>query len=96
MHLREERIVAADPSARDNRRAPGSVKTVRGSKMRMSVRIRRPRSRACERCGREERFDDASGSWVVAEAGAVGEVYCIHEWDINGSFVPFEDEASEA
>ncbi|QZP38524.1 HEWD family protein [Halobaculum magnesiiphilum] len=61
----------------------------------MAERIRRPRARVCERCGREERFDDATGSWVVAD-DAVGAVYCIHEWDINGSFVPFEDGASEA
>ncbi|MFC7068963.1 HEWD family protein [Halobaculum lipolyticum] len=57
----------------------------------MSVRIRRPRERACERCGREERFDDAAESWVVAGDDLVGEVYCVHEWDINGTFVPFEE-----
>ncbi|WP_277555642.1 HEWD family protein [Halobaculum limi] len=57
----------------------------------MPVRIRRPHQRTCERCGREERFDDEVESWVVADADAVGGVYCIHEWDINGSFVPFED-----
>ncbi|MFC7137232.1 HEWD family protein [Halobaculum litoreum] len=57
----------------------------------MSVRIRRPDERTCERCGRQERFDVASGSWVVADADAVGGVYCIHEWDINGTFVPFEE-----
>ncbi|MFC7096354.1 HEWD family protein [Halobaculum marinum] len=56
----------------------------------MSVRIRRPRERVCERCGREERFDDATESWVVAD-DAAGEVYCVHEWDINGTFVPFEE-----
>ncbi|UIO99118.1 hypothetical protein Hbl1158_11310 [Halobaculum sp. CBA1158] len=55
----------------------------------MPARIRRPSERTCERCGRHERVDDALGSWVVDDE--VGEVYCIHEWDINGSFVPFED-----
>ncbi|MXR42187.1 hypothetical protein GRX01_12660 [Halobaculum sp. WSA2] len=60
----------------------------------MAARIRRPRARTCERCGREERLDDATGSWVVADG--TGEVYCIHEWDINGSFVPFEDGPTEA
>ncbi|SHH22551.1 HEWD family protein [Halobaculum gomorrense] len=62
----------------------------------MSARIRRPRARVCERCGREERFDAATGSWVVGDGGDVGEVYCIHEWDINGSFVPFDDGPTEA
>ena len=28
---------------------------------------------------------------VVAGDDAVGEVYCVHEWDINGTFVPFEE-----
>jgi len=42
----------------------------------MSVQIRNPTERTCER------------SWRVEEAGRV---FCIHEWDINGAFVPFEE-----
>ena len=55
----------------------------------MSVQIRRPTDRACERCGRRERWDAEAETWRIADTA--GDVYCIHEWDINGSFVPFED-----
>lgn len=54
----------------------------------MAVQIRRPEERTCESCGRVERWDDDASTWRVAEAG---ETFCIHEWDINGSFVPFEE-----
>jgi hypothetical protein len=56
--------------------------------------LRRPTDRTCERCGREETWDESEGSWrIVVEGGErhVGNVYCIHEWDINGRFSPFED-----
>jgi hypothetical protein len=60
----------------------------------MSVQIRKPTERVCEQCGRTELWDDEACVWRVArdDAGerAAGNVYCIHEWDINGNFVPFE------
>ncbi|WP_256300140.1 HEWD family protein [Haloarchaeobius salinus] len=49
--------------------------------------LKRPTARTCERCGRQERWDDDSESWRVAD-GEVGERFCIHEWDINGTFNP--------
>ena len=55
--------------------------------------LRRPTNRACERCGRQETWDATVGSWrIVVDDGdrLAGNVYCIHEWDINGRFVPFE------
>lgn len=55
------------------------------------VRIRKPTERTCERCGRREVWAD--DSWRVAENDgerATGSTYCIHEWDIDGSFLPFE------
>jgi hypothetical protein len=55
----------------------------------MPVRIRRPDRRECERCGRIERWDEDADAWRVDDA--VGDVYCIHEWDINGTFLPFEE-----
>jgi hypothetical protein len=55
----------------------------------MSISLRHPTERVCERCGRTEQWNADTDSWQVA-ADAVGSVYCIHEWDINGSFVPFE------
>jgi hypothetical protein len=56
------------------------------------VRLRKPTERACERCGRQEVWTD--DSWRVAEVDgerATGSVYCIHEWDIDGTFLPFEE-----
>jgi len=55
--------------------------------------LRTPEARACERCGREERWDDDAETWVIAGAEdelAVGNPHCIHEWDINGTFAPLE------
>jgi len=53
------------------------------------VRLRSPTDRVCERCGRREHWRD-EGWRVVAEDGdhAVGNRFCLHEWDINGSFSP--------
>jgi hypothetical protein len=56
---------------------------------RMSVTITPPTERTCELCGREERWDDDADGWRIADDP--GNVYCIHEWDINGSFVPLEE-----
>jgi hypothetical protein len=58
----------------------------------MDVTIRKPTERECEKCGRREVWNDATGTWRVAvgDDRRVGEVYCIHEWDINGTFVPVE------
>ncbi|MFW6385171.1 MAG: HEWD family protein [Halodesulfurarchaeum sp.] len=54
----------------------------------MNVEIRRPVKRTCIRCGREERWDDDATAWQVANE--VGEVFCIHDWDITGDFTPVE------
>lgn len=62
-----------------------SIATVISS---MAATLRTPTDRVCERCGRIERWDDEIESWVVDEEP--GEIYCIHEWDINGSFAPIE------
>jgi hypothetical protein len=59
----------------------------------MGIRLRPPTERTCERCGRREEWDADTGRWeVVREDGdpAAGNVFCLHEWDINGSFVPVE------
>jgi hypothetical protein len=57
--------------------------------------LRTPTERTCERCGRRERWDESVAGWrVVREDGepAVGRLFCFHEWDINGTFVPIEEE----
>ncbi|MFB6256714.1 MAG: HEWD family protein [Haloplanus sp.] len=59
----------------------------------MGVTIRKPTARQCEDCARREVWNDATSTWQVARDDGerlVGEVYCIHEWDINGTFVPIE------
>lgn len=60
----------------------------------MSRNLRTPDDRTCERCGREELWDEDDGVWRIAvEDGerVVGDTYCIHEWDITGEFTPIED-----
>lgn len=57
----------------------------------MSTDLRTPDRRECERCGRVEVWEDAH--WRIHETddgGRVGDPFCIHEWDINGSFPPFD------
>ncbi len=60
----------------------------------MAPQIRHPNERACECCGRRERWDESATSWRVADDPGVP--YCIHEWDINGSFLPVGDPEPEA
>jgi len=66
----------------------------------MGVTIRKPTARQCEDCGRREVWNDATGTWHIAvdDDGdrRTGEVYCIHEWDINGAFVPIETDRDSA
>lgn len=54
----------------------------------MSVTIKPPKERTCERCGRHERWDETQTGWRIDDEP--GNRYCIHEWDINGSYVPLE------
>lgn len=55
----------------------------------MSATLRRPTERTCERCGRAEQWNPKTDSWEIADDP--GSIYCIHEWDINGRFIPFDD-----
>lgn len=52
----------------------------------MNVEIRHPQTRRCLRCEREEVWDKESGTWRVQ--GDIGEVYCVHEWNVTGDFTP--------
>jgi hypothetical protein len=56
-----------------------------------------PEKRECERCGRVGVWDEDRGTWTVAtgESGAplAGDPYCLHEWDINGTYNPFRERA---
>ncbi len=55
----------------------------------MSVTITPPTERTCELCGRAERWDDGTEGWKID--GEPGNVYCLHEWDINGTFMPITE-----
>lgn len=55
----------------------------------MADQLRVPEDRTCEQCGRVEHWDDEAGVWRAAEPGTVS---CIHEWDIDGGFVPIAEE----
>jgi len=59
----------------------------------MSDVLRTPERRVCERCGRTERHDEEEGGWQVVTDG---DLYCIHEWDIDGDFVPVQGAADVA
>ena len=60
------------------------------------AKLRTPTDRTCELCGRRETWNADDESWrVVEEDGErhVGKPFCIHEWDINGRFVPVDRDA---
>jgi hypothetical protein len=61
--------------------------------------IEPPTERACERCGREDVWDEAAQNWVIRTADGerlVGDRHCVHEWDINGQYSPVERSDGEA
>ena len=52
-----------------------------------------PEERTCERCGREDVWDETAQKWIVATTDGTskhGTPHCLHEWDINGAFNPFD------
>ena len=54
----------------------------------MSADLVPPGERECVRCGRREAWNEDVATWAVDDE-AVGEVHCVHEWDINGTYQPF-------
>jgi hypothetical protein len=55
------------------------------------VEIRAPKERTCTECGRQEVFDEDDESWRVAD-DEVGDVYCVHAWDVTGTFTPIQSD----
>lgn len=49
-----------------------------------------PETRTCERCGRQENWEN--GTWRVSKDKS-GQTYCIHEWDITGDYSPIQIES---
>jgi len=50
------------------------------------VTIIPPTERTCERCGRTDVWNDEVETWVVGDED--GDSFCLHEWDINGTYNP--------
>ena len=60
-----------------------------------TVSLKKPHRRSCERCNRSEAWDSNLYSWrIVSENGEkqIGNIHCIHEWDITGTHNPIEYE----
>ncbi len=58
----------------------------------MPVEIRAPDERTCLQCGRHETWDDDATAWRVSESE--GERFCVHTWDVTGSFAPVAEDSS--
>lgn len=54
------------------------------------VEISAPSERRCTECGRTEVFDEDAETWRVADE-QVGDVYCVHSWDVTGTFTPVKN-----
>lgn len=51
-----------------------------------------PTERTCERCGREDAWDDEVGNWQIVDEGGerhAGDPFCLHEWDVTAEYNPF-------
>lgn len=58
------------------------------------VDIDPPTERTCERCGRQDVWDDDKETWVICTVDGEkrpGNPHCLHEWDINGAYSPLAD-----
>ena len=53
--------------------------------------LKPPTERQCLRCGRRDVWDEKSGNWAIKSEGEAGKPFCIHEWDINGTYNPIEE-----
>lgn len=61
--------------------------------MLVRTELRTPQKRECECCSRYEVWDVEDGFWKIASENGerlTGNPHCIHEWDIDGTFRPFE------
>ncbi|MFB6202303.1 MAG: HEWD family protein [Halorhabdus sp.] len=56
------------------------------------IQIEPPAERTCERCGRNEVWDDEAEVWRSPDETDAGRAHCLHEWDINGAYNPVVEE----
>lgn len=60
----------------------------------MTTRLNRPTERECIECGRHETWKDDPGTWTITNEASerlVGDPFCIHAWDINGTHDAIQD-----
>jgi hypothetical protein len=50
-----------------------------------------PAERECRRCGRRDVWDSDAVNWRISTDASVGDRFCIHEWDINGTYKPVQE-----
>jgi hypothetical protein len=65
-----------------------------GRQLRDMTEVVPPKQRTCERCGREDVWDESAQKWVVDDRDGepnYGKPHCLHEWDINGAYNPLEE-----
>jgi hypothetical protein len=71
---------------------PAAVETFKkAAPLDTTMAIEPPTERECERCGRQDEWDDDEGTWVIVESDGekvAGSPYCLHEWDITGTYNP--------
>ena len=62
----------------------------------MAGQLHPPEERTCERCGRQDVWDESTGHWRIAEEDdrkLAGDPFCIHEWDITATYNPLRESA---
>lgn len=58
------------------------------------VELNPPTRRTCQRCGREDVWDDETIEWRIRTDGdrkLAGNPFCLHEWDITGTHKPVRE-----
>ncbi|WP_276301600.1 HEWD family protein [Halorussus lipolyticus] len=50
-----------------------------------------PDERECRECGRRDAWNPDSRSWRIRDDAHAGNPHCIHDWDINGTYLPIRE-----
>ena len=50
-----------------------------------------PAERECRHCGRRDVWDPDAVNWQISDETHAGDPFCIHEWDINGTYKPVRE-----
>ncbi|WP_168215965.1 HEWD family protein [Halorussus ruber] len=55
------------------------------------TRLDPPTERECTECGRRDVWDPDRQSWRIRDDASAGSPNCIHDWDINGTYLPIRE-----